>query len=212
MMSPSGRALAVLAAFALALNSGGASVAAAGAVTLARGDSPPAASTRSAPPANGSWTQLSSGLNNNVFSIVKGRDDTIYFAGGFSNNNAGLTLNSIAAWSPSGQTFAPLGNGLNGTITDMVMSRDDTLYFGGFFTSAVGGPALARVGAWSARTQSYSAVGSGVSSYVTSLALRDDTLYLSGDFSTYGGGPANYLPKVAHWGPIIKASGFKPAP
>jgi len=212
MISPSGRVVVVLAAFvlALALNSGGASVAMPGVAIPTRGEMAPTVSTRSAQPANGSWMQLGSGLDNDVLSIVKGSDDTVYFGGGFTSNNAGQTLNRIAAWSPSGQIFAPLANGLDSSIADMVVSRDDTLYIGGYFTTAVGGPSLAGIGAWSARTQSYTPVGPGMNSHVSSLALQDDTLYLSGNFSTYVGGPANSLRKMAQWGPITSGGGFAP--
>ena len=207
MPSTTGRLPALLAAFAVAvtMNSGPASAAVPGALSATR-----AVSATSVPADNGSWSQLSTGLDNGVFSIVKGSDDTVYFGGGFSSDNAGQALNNIAAWSPSGQSFSPLGNGVNSSITDMVMSSDDTLYFGGYFTTAVGGPSLARVGAWSAPSRSYSALGPGLSSYVSSLALHDDTLYLSGNFSTYVGGPANQLRKIAQWGPIEGGSSFAP--
>lgn len=158
-----------------------------------------------APTTNGSWSALGSGLNSAVFTLAKGRDDTIYIGGMYSGSGA-LTLSGVAAWSPLTQTYSPLGSTISNSpfVFSMAVASDNSVYFGG----SVDNGTLKNIARYTPATNTLTTLSSGLNSSVSDLFIKDDTLYVGGVFTQRIGGPANGLQRVAQWGPL---SGGSPA-
>lgn len=131
--------------------------------------------------ANGQWSALGAGVNNQVWALAM-IDDTLY-AGGDFIEASGITVNRIAAWTDD--TWKPLGSGVDSRVLSLVVEdagTDDTLYAGGLFTTA-SGISVNRVAAWADDT--WKPLGTGVAGgIVLSLAMMDDTLFVGGTFHT----------------------------
>ncbi len=97
---------------------------------------------------NGSaWTNLGSGMSDNVAAVACDSFGNVY-AGGTFTNAGGVTANNIAKW--NGCTWTNLGLGLDNWVDSLACDSFGNVYAGGFFTAA-GGSAASHVAEWNGR-------------------------------------------------------------
>ncbi|OGV43665.1 MAG: hypothetical protein A2X46_08280 [Lentisphaerae bacterium GWF2_57_35] len=137
------------------------------------------------------WTNLSSGANSTVRSLVIASDEVLY-AGGLFLTLGDVTSRYVAAW--NGQSWTNLGSGMNAYVNALAVGLDGRLYAGGGFGTA-GGNSASRIAVWNG--QGWTNLGSGMNGDVAALAVgTNGELYAGGSFTTAGGQSANY---VARW-------------
>lgn len=83
----------------------------------------------------GTFSALSTGMNNSVVGLLLAPDGSLYACGVFTTAGGG-TANKIARW--DGSAWNALGSGLNNSGFTMAIGGDGTLLVGGLFTVAGG--------------------------------------------------------------------------
>ncbi len=137
------------------------------------------------------WTNLGSGMNNNVRALV--HDGANLYAGGDFTTAGGLTVNRVAKWNAASGSWTNLGSGMNGSVRALL--HDGTnLYAGGTFTTA-GGVTANRVAKWNAASGTWTNMGGGMNGSVYALAHDGTNLYAGGAFLPISGVEA----KVGKW-------------
>ena len=176
------------------------------------------------------FASVGSGLDlGSPMAIATSRDDTVFIAGTFTTTGApALTLNRVAAWSPTAG-YQPLGFGLSGDALSVAVDDTNALvYAGGFFDYACGSDQclasddtvpLEGVGAFDLRTRKWVPLSvngaSGVNVYVRALIADDTDLYLGGFITqSTSGTPLNAIAKWT-WAPpsgnsVVQHAGFAP--
>jgi len=81
---------------------------------------------------NGTWTQLSSGVNNDILCVYY-YDNSIYVGGSFLNDNGSTTLNRVARYNLNTNSWSMLGSGFTGTCAKILV-KDGIVYAGGSFS------------------------------------------------------------------------------
>lgn len=158
------------------------------------------------------WSTLSSGMDQDVYSLCVFDDDgagpnpPALFAAGKFTTAGGVGAAAIAKW--NGSSWVPLGSGINGFVSSLAVFDEDgagpnppSLFAAGFFSQA-GGTAANCIARWDGTT--WSALGVGLDGWTTALAVFDpdgpgplpSTLIVGGTFSNAGGSPAA---GIAQW-------------
>ena len=141
--------------------------------------------------ANGVWSNMGSGANSVVETVVEDANGNIY-AGGSFTTIGGVSAAYVAKW--NGTTWSALGTGLNNKCYTLAFGPDGTLYACGDFTTA-GGVSANHIAKWNGTA--WSALGTGLDAdcYIIVFDTAGN-LYAGGDFTTAGGISAN---RVAKW-------------
>src|SRR3989339_489258 len=106
-----------------------------------------------------SWTNLGSGMNGGVSSLVFCADGSLYAGGGFTTAG-GVAANRIAK--RDGTSWTNLGSGMDSDVHALVCDTRGQLYAGGLFTNA--GDVIAnRIAKWDGI--SWTNLGSGMNLY-----------------------------------------------
>ncbi len=129
------------------------------------------------PPIQG-WTNLGSGVNGEVNSIIEYNGDI--YAGGEFTIAGGNSISFIARW--DGSQWSSLGSGVNGFVDAMAVYNGE-LYAGGSFSTA-GGMNVNNIAKWNG--SSWSAVGSGLNDDVRAMIIYNGELIVGGAFSNQG--------------------------
>ncbi|QQS10075.1 MAG: hypothetical protein IPK69_05505 [Phycisphaerales bacterium] len=155
------------------------------------------------------WTQLSVGLNGNVFDLAV-YNGQLFAAGQFTQASGQPTMANIVRW--NGTNWAPFGTGTaagaNNVVNSMV-NFNGSLYAAGSFTS-IGGTAISRVARWDGT--SWNPVGAGFDNTVTTLKVLNrngtPTLWAAGSFLNSGATPVARVATFdgTNWVPV--ADGF----
>lgn len=162
-------------------------------------------------PTNPVYATNQYGLGNFVYASVT-QDDTIYFAGRFTDDQpTGVNnMKRIAAWSISNRSWTELGGGITAAAGDgpiYALALDDThqiLYLGGDFDFA-GSQAATNVVAWDLRLSEWvpfqwGSTDQGLdssSAVVRAFAVDDSLVYVGGAFFNAGGNPD--ADRLARW-------------
>ncbi|MBI2440532.1 MAG: hypothetical protein HYV35_04085 [Lentisphaerae bacterium] len=142
-----------------------------------------------------SWTNLDSGMNGGVSSLVFAASGELYAGGGFTTAG-GVAANYIAKWNPATVGWTNLGSGMNFPVGALALSTNGEVYAGGLFTNA-GDIAANRIAKWNPATAAWTNLGSGMNSTVNALAFdTNGYLYAGGGFTNAGGVAAN---RIAKW-------------
>jgi hypothetical protein len=136
----------------------------------------------------GTWSNLGSGVNGSITSIVVSGNEI--YVGGYFTVAGDINVNNIAKW--NGSVWSPLGSGVNGTVLSLALLGGD-LYVGGQFTIA-GGISANRIAKWDG--VNWTALGDGLDDDVLSIATKDGIVYAGGDFLNAGILIVNY---IASW-------------
>lgn len=156
---------------------------------------------------NGSvWSEMDSGVNNDVWEVVPYHNGDFYLCGDFTADGTGAAnMFRVARYVAAGDTITTINNagtvGLNATVYCAVVGPDGNVYFGGNFTDLQGAGAntYMRVVKYVVATDSFEAMGDGFNDVVWKLAFSPDgVLYAVGDFTQDG--TATYtLRRFAKW-------------
>ena len=144
---------------------------------------------------SGVWSALSTGANNNVWSLFYASDGKLY-AGGEFTTIGGVSANRIAYW--DGTAWNAMGTGGNaGAVYTIVEGPDGSIYAGGDPT-AFGGIANTNfIAKWNGSAWSSVTGASVANNAVSKLAFGPDgTLYAGGLFTSIGGVAAA---RIAKW-------------
>ena len=136
----------------------------------------------------GSWAQLTSGINGTVRAIACSGSNV--YVGGRFTQAGGTPVNNIARW--DGSSWSALGSGINDWVFAIACSGND-VYVGGEFSEAGGTPA-SNITRWDGN--SWNALGSGIDLEVFTIACSGDIVYVGGYFTQAGGIPAS---NIAQW-------------
>lgn len=130
----------------------------------------------------GTWTALSTGINNVGRALVVDRLNNLYVGGAFTT-----PFPAIAKW--NGTAFSGLGTGLDAGVSALAFDNANLLYAGGQFATSGGTIALLRIATWNG--VQWAPLGSGIvtGSLVNSLVYRSGLLHIGGTFSNAGGVP-----------------------
>lgn len=138
--------------------------------------------------ASGIWSNLSTGANNNIWSLLWASDGKLY-AGGEFTSIGGVAANRIAYW--DGSAWNAMGTGQAGAgsaVYSIVEGPDGSIYAAGDGTDFGGVANTARLGKWSGGAWSSITAGGSANNDVTSLVIaRDGSLIAAGDFTTING-------------------------
>lgn len=143
-----------------------------------------------------SWSNVGSGMNSPVQSLVTDTTNDFLYAGGIFTQAGGIPALDVAKW--NGVNWAPLGGGIvSGTgISSMVMQGTD-LVAGGTFTN-IGGVLSKNIAKWDGLI--WSPFGAGLeytgTTIINALTLYNGELYAGGTFNNSGG---TSLSNIARW-------------
>lgn len=153
-----------------------------------------------------------SGLNNLVNAICKGKDgNTIYVGGQYTASNGGsVTYNNISSVNTTTNLFSQMGYGVNGGVRAITVGIDGTIYIAGTFTAqgSPGTTSLLRVAKWIGGQ--WAPVGNGFDLQVFGLSYgKNGEIYACGDFSYSGSKYLNHFAKLVGntWVPLEFYSG-----
>lgn len=150
----------------------------------------------------GTWSPLTSGVNNRVESFTK--DGSYLYVGGRFTVAGGIPSLHIARW--NGTAWSLISQGVNtGTSINSMVIHNGQLYVAGAFTE-IAGLQVKNVGKWNG--VSWSPVGSGLEytggTTVSTLCVFNNELYAGGLFNNSAGVPVNYIAKWdgVNWVPV----------
>ena len=162
--------------------------------------------------ASSTWSKLSDGLNDFVYTISVDKINNKIYAGGrfttSSNTTAAPVYSTIVAW--NGTNFYPLGSGLrynttysNASITTITAASRNTngdIYIGGVFTGLNQSSNISstyNLAKWDSVNNSWSLIVNGTTNGNINAMEFDNSgnLYVGGSFTTISGISANYIAK-----------------
>jgi len=139
------------------------------------------------------WTELGSGLNGQVFSIVINRGE-VFAGGGFTNAGGIPGANGIARW--DGEKWNALGEGLFFVTTIAV--AESGIYAGGVFENAGNDPDADKIARWDGSAWHALGTGMGPTTYqINKIVLNADIVYVQGNFINAGGN--SHADHIAKW-------------
>ena len=140
---------------------------------------------------NGTWYNISTEFNGNVWALARGSDGCIYIGGEFSNVGDG-NGDYIVKWNPYSGALSSLGTGMTGgipgTVIALATAPNGDIYAGGFFTGAGGVANTNNIAYWDidAGPAAWKEVGGGITAanhQVNALAFdHSGNLYIGGSF------------------------------
>jgi hypothetical protein len=126
------------------------------------------------------WSALSTGADNSVFTITFDSSDNLYVGGNFVVIG-GVTSNRIAKW--NGSAWSGLSTGLSAGVNTIAFDSVGDLYAGGDFTTA-GGNTANRIAKWNG--SAWSELSTGLSAEVRNISVISATeIYATGYFAGY---------------------------
>ena len=140
------------------------------------------------------WTNLSTGMNADVFDLALDPQNHLYAAGDFTNVG-GIVANRIACW--DGSVWTNLGDGFGFWTRALAYDTNtDYLYIGGCFTNSGSWPRN-----YAARWNglSWTNLDIGMDSYVLDMAVDARGNLFAGGWFTTAGGESNTV-GIARWG------------
>ena len=145
--------------------------------------------------AAGVWGPLSTGANNNVWSLLYASDGKLY-AGGEFTTIGGVSANRIAYW--DGTAWNAMGTGGNaGAVLTIAEGPDGSIYAGGDPTSFGGVANTNFIAKWNGSVWSSVTGASVANNAVQKLAFAPDgNLYAGGLFTSIGGVAATRIAKM----------------
>lgn len=151
---------------------------------------------RSASFAQYSWSNVGSGMNSPVQSLVADSINNIVYAGGLFTQAGGVPAINIAKW--NGSTWAPLGSGIvSGVGISSMLIQGTDLIAGGTFTN-ISGVLSKNIARWDGLA--WLPIGAGLeytgATTVSTMTIYNGDLYAGGTFNNSGGSPVN---NIARW-------------
>ena len=144
----------------------------------------------------GTWSNISTNFNGNVFALAEGKDKCVYLAGAFTTA-LGLPSTGIVKWDPVTEVLSTMGNIAGGAVQAFCLSvaANGDIYLGGNFTTVNSVANTAYIAKWNG--SAWTALATGLSSYVNDIVQGiDGTIYVGGNFLNAGGdGDADYIAK-----------------
>ncbi len=143
-----------------------------------------------------SWSNVGTGMNSPVQSLVTDTTNDFLYAGGVFTQAGGIPAIDIAKW--DGSTWAPVGGGIvsGAGISSLLMDGTD-LVAGGTFTN-IGGVLSKNIARWNGLV--WSPLGSGLeytgATTVSTLTKYNGDIYAGGTFNNSGGTTVN---NIARW-------------
>lgn len=153
---------------------------------------------------DGTWGTMGSGLAAGaVYTIVSGRDGTVYIGGGFTQAGGVAGTAYLAQW--NGTAWSAVGLGTNNDVYALAVDAQRQVYVGGNFDRVAGGGTFANyVAMWDGFSWNI-LDGVGMNAVVYALAIGPDgSVYAGGNFTTAGGNAANYIARWngSAWSPL----------
>lgn len=143
-----------------------------------------------------SWSNVGSGMNSPVQSLVTDTTNNLLYAGGIFTQAGGIPAINIAKW--DGATWSPVGGGIvSGVgISSMLMQGSDVIA-GGTFTN-IGGVSSKNIARWNGTV--WSTLGAGLeytgATTVSTLTEYNGDIYAGGIFDLSGATTVN---NIARW-------------
>lgn len=128
-----------------------------------------------------SWSALSSGVNNRVFSLSSDGEDLL--AGGNFTSAGGNAANRVAVW--DGTEWAVLGPGIAGGNVRSIIMFDNAITTGGNFINAGGNANADRVAKLNAAGNAWEAFATGLNGQVITLFDFGGVLVAGGQFTNF---------------------------
>lgn len=137
----------------------------------------------------GAWDNLTTGTNDQVWSLAVDSQGNLYVGGLFSLAGGVANTNCIAKW--NGSAWSALGTGKTGgagvVVYGIGIDSQDNIYAGGSFTEMGGVADTLRVAKWNG--SAWSAMGTGATGgdVYGLFANSSDEIYVVGSFTALGG-------------------------
>ena len=129
------------------------------------------------------YNALSTGMNNDVQTIVV-QPSGIVYAGGAFTVAGGQTVTYNAAW--NGTAWSAFGSGLNALMYDLTDGPGQSVYFGGAFSTAGGFTLNDGLVLWTGSAFAFPDIDYGLATFYAIATAPDGTIYFGSD----GTGPA----------------------
>jgi hypothetical protein len=127
-----------------------------------------------------SWTDLDSGMNNNVYALAVAPDGTLYAGGLFTQaGSAPITANYIAAW--NGNTWTDLDGGMDNTVWHIEINDEGEVWAGGDFTQAGTLTLTDHVARWNGYSWAHIGVDLPGAPSVDGISFFGDNIYFGFD-------------------------------
>lgn len=157
------------------------------------------------------WSNVGTGMNSPVQSLVADTTNDILYAGGVFTQAGGIPAIDIAKW--DGVSWAPLGTGvISGSGVSSLLMQGTELIAGGTFTN-IGGVLSKNIAKWDGFT--WTPVGSGLDytgvTTVSTLTMYNGDLYAGGTFNASGATTVNNIARWdgTNWQPLTTGTNGK---
>lgn len=158
-----------------------------------------------------SWSNVGTGMNSPVQSLVTDTTNDILYAGGVFTQAGGIPAIDIAKW--DGVTWGPLGGGvISGSGISSLLMQGTELVAGGTFTN-IGGVLSKNIAKWDGLI--WSPIGAGLDytgvTTVSTLTTYNGDLYAGGTFNVSGSTTVNNIARWdgTNWQPLTTGTNGK---